>query len=608
MKIKSKMKKFIVLSILFYIGMPFPTMAEKLPGIQEISNALQTEDARITERPNIIIVLSDDQGYGDFSCHGNPVLKTPALDKLHDESIRFDNFHVAPLCTPTRGQLMTGLDAMRNGAATVITGRNILRRDVPTMPEVFSENGYATGLFGKWHLGNSYPDRPMDRGFQKCVWHKGWGLRSEIEYDNDYYETRYLDSLEIKQSGEYCTNLWFNKAMKWMDEMASKKQPFFTYIALNAPHGPFHAPAQDYNFYKEKVDNSSTASFFGMIRNIDRNMERLDSWMESSGLKENTLIVYMTDNGTARGADIYNAGMRDKKGSNYDGGHRAACFVRWPVGGLITPGTIPYATQIQDLLPTFIDLFGFEEPFRYRFDGVSLAPVLKGEKAMNDRMFVVQYGGHVKPEKYFSCVVWDSWRLVGENELYDLSEDPAQENNIAEDFPEVVNKMRAFYENWWANVEPEIIPVIIGSEKENPVFLNSDNWVDGAVNTQWKVAQAGGNPQGGTSYIQVAKDGKYKIELSRWPFHLQRNLVLPGPSTAVGGTLLRTGKAVPVEYGCFSINGSEPFVVEKNSPNAVKISYETYLKSGDITFRGWFKDKNKKNLCGAYYIKMEKLF
>ncbi len=605
------MKKFIISLVLFYIGMQYSAVAEKLPGITAISDAVQTEDVGITERPNVIIVLSDDQGYGDFSCHGNPLLKTLALDKLHDESIRFDNFHVSPLCTPTRGQLMTGLDAFHNKAATVLTGRNIMRRDVPTMPEIFSENGYATGLFGKWHLGNSYPDRPMDRGFQKCVWHKGWGLLSEIEYDNDYYETRYLDSLEIKQSGEYCTNLWFNKAMEWMDEMASKKQPFFAYIALNAPHGPFHAPAQDFNFYKDKVDNSSTASFLGMIRNIDRNMARLENWMETRGLKDNTLIVYMTDNGGTGGVDVYNAGMRDKKGSNYDGGHRAACFMRWPAGNLASPRNLSCATQIQDLLPTFIDLLGLEQPSRNSFDGESLVSVLKGEKDMNDRMFVVQYGGHEKPEKYFSCVVWDSWRLVGENELYDLSEDPAQENNIAEDFPEVLNKMREFYESWWANIQPEInhfVPVIIGSEKENPVFLNSDNWVSEAVNSQWNIARALGPPQGGVCHIHVLQEGKYRIELSRWPFHLKRNMVLPGPSTAVGGTMLRTGEEIPVEYGCFSVDGSEPVIVKKDSPDAVKISYETYLQSGDITFQGWFKDKNGKNLCGAYYVKMERLF
>ena len=181
---------------------------------------------------NVIIILSDDQGYGDFSCYGNPVLKTPALDKLYNESIRFSNFHVTPLCTPTRGELITGLDALHNKAMTVGTGRNILRRDIVTMPEVFRENGYRTGIFGKWHLGDNYPDRPMDRGFEKSIWFKGWGLLSEAEFDNDYYKTRYLDDIETKYSDKYCTDLWFDEAMKWMGEIAEKKQSGNSYSGV----------------------------------------------------------------------------------------------------------------------------------------------------------------------------------------------------------------------------------------------------------------------------------------------------------------------------------------------------------------------------------------
>ena len=190
-------------------------------------------------RPNIIVVLSDDQGYGDFSMHGNPILQTPTLDKLARQSIELTDFHVAPLCTPSRGQLMTGLDAYHNKAATVGSGSGIVKRDVMMMPELLKKNGYTTGLFGKWHLGESFPDRPMDNGFDKSIWVKGWGLLSETEYDNDYYETRYLDSLTTKYSTKYCSNLWFDKAMEWMGESAKNKKPFFTYIALNAPHGPF---------------------------------------------------------------------------------------------------------------------------------------------------------------------------------------------------------------------------------------------------------------------------------------------------------------------------------------------------------------------------------
>ncbi|MEX1239826.1 MAG: arylsulfatase [Cyclobacteriaceae bacterium] len=562
------------------------------------------------ETPNVIIVLSDDQGYGDFSCHGNPVLKTPALDRLYNESIRFSNFHVSPLCTPTRGQLLTGLDAMDNRAATVLTGRNLLRRDVTTMPEIFSNNGYATGIFGKWHLGDNYPDRPMDKGFQKSVWHKGWGLLSEMEYDNDYYETRYLDSLETKVSGEYCTNLWFNKAMEWMDEMARGDKPFFTYLALNAPHGPFFSPAQDYSFYANQSQDSTRALFLGMIRNIDRNMGRLDAWLEKTGLKNNTVVIYMTDNGGTGGVEVYNAGMRDKKGSNYEGGHRAACFIRWPDGNLGNQRTIPYATQVQDILPTLIDLFGLQAETNYAFDGMSLTPALRSEKKMDNRMFVVQHGGQVRPEKYFSCVVWDSWRLVGENELYNIDTDPGQKKDVSKEFPKVATRMKEFYERWWGEIEAGVdqyVPHIIDSKKQNPVILNSSNWTEGAINSQWRIARGDGAPKGGVCHIRVINGGKYRVELSRWPFHLQRNMVLAGPSTAIGGAALRVGNGMPIEYGCVSVNQKEPVVARKISADASAIVHELELPAGDATLQAWFKDKDNKNIVGAYYVRIEKI-
>lgn len=569
------------------------------------SNAFSTP----YEKPNVIVVLTDDQGYGDFSCHGNPILKTPALDRLYGESVRFGNFHVAPLSTPSRGQLMTGLNALNNKASTVLTGRNLMRRDVLTMPEIFNENGYSTGIFGKWHLGDTYPDRPMDRGFQKCIWHKGWGLLSETEFDNDYYKTRYLDSLETKYSDSYCSDLWFDKAMDWMGEMVDRKQPFFTYLALNSPHGPFYSPEDDFKFYLPLVKESTTASFFGMIRNIDSNMARLDEWLDKYGIKDNTILVFMNDNGGTGGVDVFNAGMRDKKGSNYEGGHRAACFIRWSKGKFGKPRTVSYPSQIQDILPTFIDLLGFKTQENYLFDGESLSPVLRSEKISENRMFVVQYGGNIKPEKYYSCVVWNTWRLVGENELYNLDKDPGQKSNIANEHPDVLQKMRLFYETWWKKTELEInnfVPVIIGSPKENPVILTSDNWEEGAVNTQWNVALASGPPRGGVIHTYTDHGGTYKIELSRWPFHIHRNLTVTGPGKAVGGTKIRPGKALPIQFGCLSINNSDP-IISESKPEAGSITFNIKLDTGYNTFQAWFQNKEGKDLCGAYFIRVEKL-
>ncbi len=558
------------------------------------------------QKPNVIIILTDDQGYGDLSCNGNPVLKTPAIDRLQRESFNFTNFHVAPLSTPTRGQLITGMDALRNGAASVLTGRNLLRRELKTLPQIFKENEYSTGIFGKWHLGDNFPDRPMDRGFNKCIWHKGWGLLSEAEFDNDYFETRYLDSLKVEQSGEYCTNLWFSKAIEWMSKMHKIGTPFFAYIPLNSPHGPYHAPAQDYNYYKTRVKDSTTAAFLGMIKNIDRNFERLERWLDSTGLKNNTIVIFMNDNGGTGGVDLYNAGMRDKKGSYYEGGHRAICFLRWPGGEYKNPREINYPAQVQDILPTLIDMLQLKASFHYKLDGESLINAIKGKES-KERMFVVQYGGNTQPVKSEGCVVYDNWRLVGGDELYNILDDPGQTKNVASYNPLILKKMQSFYEKWWNDVEVDamnVTPVIIGSAKENPVIFNSNNWIDNAVNTQWNVALAKGPLRGGTTLLQVENDGKYIIEISRWPFHINRHLNSEGPGLSVGGSEIRRGKALNIATGSIKLN-EDILLTESSKINSVSIRFTQYLKRGLYRFKSWFTDSNGIDICGSYYTRIE---
>ena len=559
--------------------------------------------------PNVIIVLSDDQGYGDLSVHGNPLLKTPALDKMYAESIRMSNFHVSPLCTPTRGQLMTGMDAMHNKASTVRFGRGRIQRDMVTMPEAFRDNGYTTGLFGKWHLGDTYPDRPMDRGFQKALWFKGWGLASEAEFDNDYYKTRYLDGLKTIQSSKYCTDLWFDEAMKWMGEMSDKKQPFFTYLSLNVTHGPFYAPDEDYEFYRNKVEDKNTAMFLGMVRNMDTNMARLDKWLTEKGLKENTIVIFMNDNGGTGGVKVYNAGMRDIKGSNYDGGHRAICFLQWSKGPIGKPRTISYPTEVQDLLPTFIDLLGFRRDQNYHFDGESLKPILQNPaKATASRMFVVQHMAANNLKKFGGCVVMDSWRLVGEDELYDVSKDPGQQQNVAASNPDILKKMKDHYEKWWAVTSPEankVVPVIVGSDQEETVLVTCSEWLTESINTQWAVANGQGSAKGGAYKLYAEKKGKYLIELSRWPFHLNRSLTAAGPATAVGGTSIQPGKSLAIDAGTVSLNNSVVNTV-KAAADATKISMEVNMEAGDNKLQAWFKDKDGKDLIGAYFVNITK--
>lgn len=562
--------------------------------------------AKAAKKSNVIIVLSDDQGYGDFSCHGNPILRTPELDKLHDQSVRFSNFHVSPLSTPTRGQLITGLDAMHNKASTVLSGCCMMDRDLITLPEVFSQNGYKTGIFGKWHLGDNYPDRPMDRGFDKCMWIKGWGLMSEMEFDNDYYKTRYMDSLTVVQSDQYCTDLWFQKSMEWMEKVHNEGETFFTYLPLNAPHGPFYAPKEDFLSYCKNLDEK-TASFFGMIQNIDKNMGRLMQWLEAKGMAENTIIIFMNDNGGTGGVQVYNANMRGEKGDIYDGGHRAACFIRWPEGNLGSPRTLDYASEVQDIFPTLVDLLGLNIDPQYHFDGISLKPVMTDQPG-TDRMFVVQQGVHVNPDKYNSSVVWNNWRLVGQNELYDIATDPGQQTDLSQQRPEIAGQMRNYYEGWWStvnNADEQYIPLVIGTPVSGTVILSSSDWIGSGPNTQWNVALAKDDPDG-YWMIDAKTAGKYRIELSRWPFHLDRSLTVVGPSMAVGGTSLRPGKALSIRSGCVSLNNQVP-VEAFSTDNATGIVIEVDIPAGINTLKAFFKDNNGNYICGAYYVKIEKV-
>jgi len=547
--------------------------------------------------PSVIVVLSDDQGYGDFSCHGNPVLKTPHLDRLHAESVRLTDFHVAPMCTPTRGQLMTGLDALRSGASSVCAGRSFIRRGLPTMAEVFAASGYRTAVFGKWHLGDSYPNLPHQRGFQEAVYHLGWGITSMADlWENDYFDGRFRHNGVLKPYKGYCTDVWFDLSMGWMRERHARKEKFFLYLPTNAPHGPHWVPEKYRQLYPGKVPSA----FFGMIANFDENMGRLDAFLRETGLRENTLLVFMHDNGGTAGVKVHNAGMRGRKTEYYEGGHRAACFVRWPAGGLRPAGDVGELTQVQDLLPTFVDLFGLSPPAGAKFDGTSLAGLLRGRtEALPDRTLVVQYGQ--RPVKWDSAVLWKKWRLVKGEELYDLAADPGQAANAAARNPGILGKMRDCYEAWWAGVEPRLddfSPVSIGADEENPVTLTAADWANVYCDNMQNLRA--GVERNGPWHLLVEKDGTYEISLRRWPQEADAPIAggVP-PFKAVDGGL-PAGKALPVARARLRIGDvdeSKPV-----GPQDRAVSFRVPLKAGTrLTMQTWLLDAGGRELCGAYF-------
>jgi len=553
--------------------------------------------ADTAKRPNVLIVVSDDQGYGDFSCHGNPVLKTPNLDKLHAQSIRLTDFHVAPMCTPTRGQLMTGLDALHSGASSVCAGRSFIPRGTPTMAEIFAANGYRTGHFGKWHLGDSFPNLPHQRGFQETVYFLGWGITSMADlWQNDCFDGRYRHNGVLKQYKGYCNDVWFDLAMNWMKERREKGEPFFCYLPTNLPHGPHWVPDK----YKRPYKGRGPDGFFGMIANIDENMGRLDAFLSANGLRDNTLLIYFNDNGGTAGVKLFNAGMRGHKTEYYEGGHRAAGFLRWPNGQLRRPGDLDALTEVQDLLPTLIDLCGLHMAKEAKFDGISLAPLLAGKKdTLPDRMLVVQYGQ--RPEKWDGAVMWNKWRLVKGKELYDLRSDLGQKKNVAAEHPDIVKKMRDHYEKWWAGVVPKIddlSPISIGSDEENPVCLSAADWANVYCDNMFDLRA--GRERNGPWHLLIEQDGTYEIALRRWPKEADAAISAGVPAFKAVDGGLPPGKALPIVRARLKIGD-----VNEAKPVAAgdqEVTFTVKLKAGTRTqMQSWFLDADGKQLCGAYF-------
>ncbi len=551
-------------------------------------------------RPNVILVIVDDQGYGDLSCHGNPVLKTPHLDRLHAESVRLTDFHAAPMCTPTRGQLMTGRDCLANGAMNVSSGRTLLRRGIPTMADLFAASGYRTGLFGKWHLGDNHPFRPHDRGFQEAVWFPSSHVSSAPDHwENDYFDDTYRHNGGRRKVEGYCTDVFFGEAMKWMKAAPG---PFFAYIATNAPHGPLWVAPRYRDLYKDQPRN--VASFFGMIANLDENMGKLEAFLKESGLRENSLFIYMTDNGATAGSGVHNAGMRGRKIDLYEGGHRVPCFLRWPAGGLGAARDLGELAQVQDLLPSLADLCSLKVPEGARFDGTSLAGLLRGAAAsLPDRTLVIQFSrmNAPRPRKGDACVLWKRWRLVNDQELYDLAADPGQKTDVAAKHPEVLSKLRAHYETWWARVEPranEFERVVVGSDAENPVLLSPCEWQDVFLDQSRQVRI--GEAKNGPWEIEVARDGEYEIELRRWPAEADLPIRAGVPPTKVADGELAAGKALPVAKARLKVGEFDESRAVGETDKAA--TFAVRLKAGPAELRTWLSDAEGRELCGAYYV------
>ncbi len=576
----------------------------KILSIQLLLCLLFSASSLASVRPNVVLIMTDDQGYGDLACHGNPILKTPNLDRLHRESVRFTDFHVSPFCTPTRAALMTGRDPGRTGAYRTSSGRTMLHTDEKTVADVFADNGYVTGMVGKWHLGDNAPHRPQDRGFQDVVWHRCGGVGQASDYwGNDYFDDTYERNGVYEKFEGYCTDVWFSEGMRFIEE--NRDSPFFLYLATNAPHGPYRVVPEWSEPYQNEADWNNGPNFYGMIANIDHNLGILRKRLEDLGIAENTILVFMTDNGTSNGATFgedrlnseavkgFNAGMRGRKSSIYEGGHRVPFFIHWPRGGLTGGRDIDILAAHLDVFPTLADLCGVSIPDSHRLDGRSLVPLLKGnhENWDRDHLIVQFFGGayfNRSPTAWMdSCVMTERWRLIGGNELYDIQVDPAQRTNVAAEHPNVVEELRVLYRPWWKSISPRFEPVRIdlGNTAQNPTVLCSQDWFMPTGNPPWNFNSISKLPRvTGPWMVDVTQAGSYRITLRQFPIEAE--------------------KTVKAERAEIRIAGQERECLVK--PGSKAVVFEMELPAGPSELLTFLYDESG-TAGGAYFTEVEAL-
>lgn len=539
-----------------------------------------------TTPPNVILIITDDQGYGDVHAHGNSILETPNLDRLAAESVRLTQFHVDPTCSPTRAALLTGRYSTKGGVWHTIGGRSLLRRDMTTMADVFGHNGYRTGIFGKWHLGDGYPFRPQDRGFQQVLVHGGGGVGQTPDYwGNDYFDDHYQQDGIWRPVQGYATDAFFDAATRFV--AADRGRPFFLYLATNAPHAPWNVPQSYAQGYLDKGVDAEMAKFYGMITNLDENLGRLLHRLDQLGLRENTIVIFTTDNGTAgRG---FNAGMRGRKGSEYQGGHRVPFFIRYPGQAVPAGRTIDRLTAHIDVLPTLIDLAGLRLPHPTLFDGASLVPLLRGDGSWPDRTLFVHSQRVQQPEKWRrSSVMTDEWRLVNGGELYRIRTDSAEERNVASAFPSVVERLREAYERWWKDLEPYMSSpsrYVLGSDAQNPVGLTAHDWhaPDGQIPWDQTVVRRPDFSGNGFWSVHVSRPGTYEIVLRERPEPARFPI---------------RAKRARIEIG-----GSEH--AKEVTPGSPEVRFQVRLEEGESELQTWFETASSSR--GAFYVDIRRL-
>ncbi|MCP4339605.1 MAG: sulfatase-like hydrolase/transferase, partial [Desulfobulbaceae bacterium] len=485
----------------------------------------------------------------------------------------------------------------------------------------FKASGYVTGHFGKWHLGANYPYRPMDRGFDQWVGLGSGGLSTADDYwANDRMNDHYMRNGKWEPFKGYCADVFFDETMSFVKK--NKEKPFFVYLATNVPHGPNNVLDEWDKTYRDKYKNGplwgTVGEFLTMIARFDHNMGRLRKFLDDNNLAENTILIFLTDNGSSQGTEIFNAGMKGGKGALTDGGHRVPCFVHWPAGGLDQPRDIDDLTHCVDLLPTMVDVCGLKTPKRGHqpLDGKSLAPLLAGKKRSWDDRTIICHRQNIstKTTKWQnSLVMTTQWRLINRNKLYNIKKDPGQRNNVAKNHPDIVADLRSRYETYWAELKTDEQlknpdRPIIGSDRQEEVWLTSIGWTRDkkSAHSWYQPYVLAGYKASGYWPVEIAAAGKYRFEVRRWPREVNKPITAALDAQTESDTILINkpwsmgpGKAIPATKVKLKVGEK---IVEKAITNKDTFAEFTLdLAAGDTQIQAWLIDQNQ-NAQGAYYV------
>lgn len=477
--------------------------------------------SRAATKPNVLLIVTDDQGYGDFGFTGNKQIETPNLDKLASQSVRFDRFYVTPFCAPTRAALMTGRYPLQGGVHGVARGEETMRSAETTLAEVLKKNGYRTGIFGKWHNGENYPYTPNGQGFDEA-------LGFNLGHWNNYFDPRLRHNAEWVKKEGWITDVLTNSALEFIEQ--SKEQPWFCYLAYNAPHSPFQCPEREFQKYKAKGLDDTLAAVYGMCENIDTNVGFIRRQLEQWQLAENTLVLFLTDNGPA--TERYTANLRGRKGSLYEGGSRTPLLIHWPAR-IPEPRVVSTLSDAIDILPTVCDLVGVKPKTNFPLDGRSLVPLIDGKpEGWPEREIFIQNLARTDLQRTQGAVITQRFSAVNTGrgwELYDLQADPGQQTNLMEKSPGdarmITDDLAAKFERWWsltsAGVTRDRPPVPVGHKAEPTVEASAAQadltgglkYSNRAPNNAWITGWEGVEARA-TWTIQVATPGTYELGIA----------------------------------------------------------------------------------------------